>query len=105
MANKWTKSKRAEGQTRAAPDLFCKANATAPCLFAARDAPDSATYKACHDAWQIVVEPSLEHGTQHFAGKANDDVAVLDKPAGEKGIEGGADRTAGRGGNETAPGA
>jgi hypothetical protein len=97
MANKRTKSKRAEGQIHAAPDLFCKANATAPCLFAARDPLDFGTDKAFHDAWQIVVEPSLEHGTQHFADKANDDVAVLDKPAGEKGIEGGADRTAGGG--------
>jgi hypothetical protein len=91
MANKRAKSKRAEGWTRGAPDLFRKANATAPCLFAARDPLNFGGDKALHDARQIVIEPSLEHGTQHFAGKTNDDVAVLDKPAGEKRVEGGAD--------------
>src|ERR1700730_10565862 len=97
MANKRTKSKRAEGQRHAAPDLFRKGNATAPCLFAARDPLDFGSDKALHDARQIVIEPSPEHGAQHFAGKTNDDVAVLDKPAGEKRVEGGAARTVGGG--------
>jgi hypothetical protein len=66
--------------------------ATAPrFLFAARDPLDFGSDKALHDARQIVIEPSLEHGAQHFTGKTNDDVAVLDKPAGEKCIECGAD--------------
>ncbi len=59
-------------------------------LFAARDPLDLGGDETFHDAWQIVVEPGLEHRTQHLAGKTDDDIAMLDKPAGEKGVEGGA---------------
>jgi hypothetical protein len=64
-----------------------------PCLFAARDPLDLNGDKTFHDGRQIVVKPSFEHRTQHFAGKANDDITLLDKPAGEKRIEGCADGT------------
>ncbi len=68
-----------------------KATAPAPrFLLPARDPIDFGSDKAFHDARQIVIEPALEHGTQHFTGKTNDGVAVLDKPAGEKCVEGGA---------------
>ena len=102
MANKGAKSKSAwiawdERRGKPPYGKGTRAAGFAPCLFAARDPLDFGADKALHDARQIVVEPSLEHGTQHFAGKANDDVAVLDKPAGEKCVKGGADRTAGGG--------
>jgi len=94
MANKRAKSKHLEDRAPALADLFYEANALPPrFLFTARDPLDFGGDKALHDARQIVVEPSLEHGTKHLAGKTNDDVALLGKPAGDKRGEGGADGT------------
>jgi hypothetical protein len=86
---------RRRSGTLAAPDVV-KAKATGaagsePRLFAARDPLDLSGDETFHDKRQIVVKPGFEHGTQHLAGKTNDDIAMLDKPAGKKRIKGRAD--------------
>ena len=88
---------RQAGRRRADPQISVRQRPRAagfePCLFAARDPLDLGANKTFHDDRQIVVKPSFEHGTQHLAGQTNDDVAVLDKPAGKERIKGGADGT------------
>src|SRR5260221_13483689 len=73
----------------------------ATCLAAAaRDPLNLGPNEALDEAWQIVVEPALEHRSEHFAHQAFDHLGTLHRNGRGEGVEGSRNRGLGRGGSE-----